>query len=299
MAVVAVRRALLIVNPASRRGAATLGAATHAFARSGVACAVHATTHSGHAEELARAHAGDVDAVFALGGDGTVMEVLHALQGGDTPVGVLPAGTGNLLARSLGIPMSVPKAVSALLGGETTRIDLGRLEGGRVFAIAAGVGIDAAMVQEASARAKRRFGVLAYVLAGARAALRMDEFALRATVDGVTHEFRATAALVANFGTVLGGLIHLGPDIRENDGVLDLCVFSPTGVPDALRLGWRLVRHDFRPDGSMHFLKGRTMHLETAPRRVAQADGELLAPPTLQVTVAPLAARVLVPSISR
>ncbi|GMV08909.1 MAG: hypothetical protein AMXMBFR55_06430 [Gemmatimonadota bacterium] len=289
----------MIVNPGSRRGASSLDAATRAFARAGVTCTVHATAHPGHAEQLARAHAHGHDAVFTLGGDGTVMEVLHALQGSGQPVGVLPAGTGNLLARALGIPMSVRRAVAALVAGETTRIDLGRLEDGRVFAIAAGVGVDAAMVQETSARAKRRFGVLAYVVTGTRAALRMDAFALRATVDGVAHEFRATAALVANFGTLLGGLIRLGPDVRENDGMLDLCVFSPASVPDALRLGWRLMRHDFRPDRSMHFLRGRTMHLETSPRRATQADGELLPGATLHVTVAPRAACVLVPSVAR
>ncbi len=299
MAVVVVRRALVIVNPGSRRGAASLGAATRAFARAGVAGDVYSTTHAGHAEQLARAYAANYDAVFTLGGDGTVMEVLHALQGSDTPVGILPAGTGNLVARALHIPMSVPKAVTALLGGETAAIDLGRLDDGRVFAFAAGVGIDATMVEQTSARAKRRYGVLAYVVAGTRAALTLEAFALRATVDGVPHDFRATAALVANFGSVLGGLIRLGPAVRENDGMLDLCVFSPASVGDALRLGWRLLRHDFGADPSMHFLRGRTFHLETTPRRVTQADGELLPGASLHVTVVPRAARLLVPVGSR
>ncbi|MFP5354417.1 MAG: diacylglycerol/lipid kinase family protein [Gemmatimonadota bacterium] len=296
---VVVRRALLIVNPGSRRGASSLGAATRAFTRAGVACDVHTTTHAGHAEQLARALGAQYDAVFTLGGDGTVMEVLHALQGSDTPVGVLPAGTGNLVARALRIPMSIPKAVAALVAADAVRIDLGRLDDGRVFAFAAGVGIDVTMVQRTSARAKRRFGVLAYVVSGTRAALAMDTFALRVTVDGVPHDFRATAALVANFGSVLGGLIRLGPDIRENDGMLDLCVFSPASVPDALRLGWRLLRHDFGTDPSMHFLRGRTLQLETSPRRATQADGELLGGSTLHVTVAPGAARLLVPPGTR
>lgn len=292
-------RVMLVVNPGSRRGMSSLGDATRAFARAGVTCDVHATTHAGHAEQLVRAHSAGYDAVFTLGGDGTVMEVLHALQDTPLPVGVLPAGTGNLVARALRIPLSVPKAVRALVAGETAEIDLGRLADGRVFAFAAGVGIDATMVQRTSARAKRRFGVLAYVVSGTRAAVAMEAFALRATVDGVVHEFRATAALVANFGSVLGGLIRLGPDVRENDGMLDLCVFSPASVADALRLGWRLLRHDFRTDPSMHFVRGRTLHLETSPCRATQADGELLAGATLHVTVAPRAARLLVPSGTR
>jgi diacylglycerol kinase (ATP) len=293
--VVAVRRALLIVNPASRRGAVSLDAAVHAFASAKVTCDVHATAHRGHAEQLARALGSDYDAVFALGGDGTVMEVLQAMIGGTTPVGVLPGGTGNLVARALGIPMSVARAVPALLAGETTTIDLGQLADGRVFAFAAGIGIDATMVARTSAGAKRRYGVLAYVVTAARAALSLDSFALRATVDGVAHSYRATSVMVANFGSVLGGLIRLGPDIRENDGMLDLCVFSPASARDAFRLGWRLLRNDFGTDPAMHFHRGRTLHLETEPHRDTQADGELLGGSALHVTVAPRAARLLVP----
>lgn len=268
---------------------------TRAFADAGVACTVIPTERSGHAEQLARAHAESHDAVFTLGGDGTVMEVLHALIASDRPVGILPGGTGNLVARALGIPMSPRRAVARLLGGTVKTIDLGQLEDGRVFAFAAGVGVDAQMVATASPRAKRRLGVGAYVATGTRAALALEPFTLRATVDGVAHTFEATSAMVANFGAVLGGLIHLGPDIREDDGLLDLCVFSPANVRTALRLGWRMLRHDFGNDPAMQFLRGRSVHLETDPPRTSQADGELLPWPRLHVTVVPGGARLLVP----
>jgi len=299
VAVVDVRRALLIVNPAARRGAAALDGVARVFARAGVQCTIQQTAHRGHAEAIARAQAHAHDAVFTLGGDGTVMEVLRALLGDATPVGVIPGGTGNLVARALGIPMSPARAALALLGGETTTIDVGTLEDGRVFAFAAGIGIDATMIARTSAAAKRRFGVLAYVVAATRATLALDSFTLRATVDGVPHTFRATSAMVANFGAVLGGLIQLGPGISPNDGMLDLCVFSPASVGDAFRLGWRLLRHDFGTDPAMHFLRGRTLHLETDPPGDTQADGELLAPGSLHVTVAPRAARLLVPRGTR
>lgn len=261
-----------------------------------MSCDVELTARSGHAEEIARRRAGEHDAVFTLGGDGTVMEVLHALMGGEIPVGVLPGGTGNLVARALRIPLSPPRAVTALLGGAVKTIDLGQLADGRVFAFAAGIGIDATMVARTSAAAKRRFGVLAYVAAGTRATLALQSFTLRATVDGVAHTFPAAAAMVANFGAVLGGLIHLGPGISENDGMLDLCVFSPATARDAFRLGWRMLRHDFGTDPAMHFLRGRTMVLESDPPCDMQADGELLTRGTLQVTVAPHAARLLAPT---
>lgn len=299
MAVVAAERILLIVNPASRRGASSLASARRAFVRAGVRCEEHSTSAAGDAEQVARLRGGDYDAVFALGGDGTVMEVLQGLFGTKIPVGVLPGGTGNLVARALGIPLSVRRAVRQLLAGTTREIDLGMLGEGRVFAFAAGIGIDASMVARTSAAAKRRFGVLAYIVTAVRATLALERFALEATVDGVTHRYRATSAMIANFGSVLGGWIRLGPGIQENDGMLDLCVFAPASARDAFRVGWRLVRHDFRIDPAMHFHRGRTLLLRAEPSRAVQADGELLEGSTLQVTVAPRAARVLVPLDSR
>ncbi|MEO6446896.1 MAG: diacylglycerol kinase family protein, partial [Gemmatimonadaceae bacterium] len=236
------------------------------------------------------------DAIFTLGGDGTVMGVLQALAQTGIPVGVLPGGTGNLLARALRVPLSVPKAVAALCRGYFRDVDVARLGDGRLFAFAAGVGIDATMVMETSIAAKRRFGVAAYVGAATRATLALDRFILHAMVDGVSHRLTATTALVANFGAVLHGALHLGPSILENDGMLDLCVFSPASVRDALRLGWRIARRDFATDPAMHFFRGRHIHLETEPPRGVQADGDYLGVGTLDATVLPGAARLLVPS---
>lgn len=290
-----VRSVLLIVNPASRRGARQHPRVLRAFAGAGVACDAVLTRHAGHASAIAASAAGQYDAVFTLGGDGTVMEVLAALAGGERPIGILPAGTGNLIARAVAIPMNVTRAVRQLTSGTVRRVDLGSLSDGRVFAFAAGVGIDATMVERTSSSTKRMLGVLAYVLTASRASLAIDTFTLEATVDGVRHRHRATAAMVVNFGSMLNGLIHLGPEIAPNDGLLDLCVFSPANVRDALRLGWRIVRNDFSPDAAMHFVKGRHIRLETDPPRPSQADGELLGNTPLDIEVRPLAARLLVP----
>jgi YegS/Rv2252/BmrU family lipid kinase len=239
------------------------------------------------------------DAVFALGGDGTAMEVLPVLGEMQRPVGLLPGGTGNLIARALGIPLSVGRAVRVLLGGRERTIDLGILHDGRAFAFAAGVGIDVRMLEYTPAHLKRRFGVFAYIVSGTRAALAVRTFRVDATVDGERHTFQAAAALVTNFGSVLGGLFHLGPAIVPDDGVLDLCVFAPRTLTDTLRLGWRILRRDFAGASHMHFLRGREIHIETTPVQPAQADGELIGPTPLTCRVAPGAARVLVPGSSR
>lgn len=294
-----IRRAVVITNPASRRGNLLAEVARNTFREHTIECDIVFTQRPGHAAELALHHAPHYDAVFALGGDGTVMEVGGALAGTDTPVGVLAGGTGNLLARALGIPLSVKRAVPALVGGNQLQIDLGRFESGRRFAIAAGVGIDAAMVAETPGWLKRRLGVAAYAIMGTRAALRSvvrrDFFHARVVIDGTVHEHRAAAVMVANFGAVLGNRLTLGPEIRTDDGVLDVCVFSPRTIRDALRITWRMFRADFSADPCLLYASGRDIRVETTPPKQWQADGELMGVTPFSVIAEPLALRLLVP----
>lgn len=272
--------------------------ARRAFADAGVALDVATTERAGHAEEIAAARGREYDAVFSLGGDGTAMEVAGALAYSNVPIGVLPGGTGNLLARALGIPRNVARAVPLLLHGGVRQIDLGVVHGHR-FAVAAGVGIDAAMVAETPRWMKRRLGVLAYTIIATRAALRAvllrRFFTARVTVDGETIERRVAAVLFANFGAILENRISFGPDIACDDGVLDCCIFAPRHLGDAMRIMWRVTRRDFRPDPAMVYRRGTQFRLETEPVLDLQADGELLGSSAAEVTVQPLAARLLVP----
>ncbi|HTI65608.1 MAG TPA: diacylglycerol kinase family protein [Gemmatimonadaceae bacterium] len=302
---VLIKRAIVIANPASRRGRRLARHAMEALASRSVDCTLVLTERPGHAAELATRHAPEYDALFVLGGDGTVMEVASALaeQRIDARVGVLAGGTGNLVARALGIPLSIAKAVPALIDGDELVIDLGRLTGGAVparrFAIAAGVGIDAAMIAETPGWLKRRLGVLAYTIMGSRAALRAvfrrEFFHTRVTVDGAVHERRAAAVMIANFGAVLGDRITLGPGILTDDGLLDACIFSPGTVRDAVRIIWRMLRRDFGSDPCMLYVPGRTIEVETTPSLSWQADGELMGSTPVAAVVEPLALRLLVP----
>ena len=256
------------------------------------------TTRAGHAAELAAERGHDYDMVFTLGGDGTAMEAAGALAHTGIPIGVLAGGTGNLLGRALGIPLKVHRAVPALLHGDVRRIDLGVVLGHR-FAVAAGVGIDAAMVEETPAWMKRRLGVLAYTLIATKAALRgvllRKFFVARVEMEGEVIEREAAAVLFANFGAILENRIAFGPDIAVDDGLIDCCVFSPRHLWDALRIMWRVTRQDFRPDRSILYRKGTKFRISTVPVLTLQADGELLGPTPAEVTVEPLAARLLVP----
>jgi len=298
----AIRSALLIANPASRLGRRRLPRARQALEEASVRCEVAFTERPGHAGEIALARAAGYDAVFILGGDGTAMEVAGALAGTTRPLGVLAGGTGNLLARALGIPLDPRRAVPMLLDGDELHIDLGRIVGTdpvRHFAVAAGVGIDSVMVAETPSWLKRRLGVLAYTITATRAALRAvlrrEFFHVRLTVDGEVFEAAAAAVMIANFGAVLSDRITFGPGIRFDDGVLDACLYSPRNLRDATRIMWRLLRRDFRSDAAMLYRSGRHIRVETQPSRLAQADGELLGMTPLEIEVAPRAARLLVP----
>jgi diacylglycerol kinase (ATP) len=296
---VVITRALLIANPASRRGKSQLGKATRAFARAGVSCDVCLTERPGHAAEIATARYRDYDAVFSLGGDGTAMEIAGALAGTGRAVGPLPGGTGNLLARAMNVPLGIDRAVIALLNGKEMQIDLGRLGDGRRFAIAAGVGIDAMMVMETPRWLKRRIGVLAYALMGTRAALRAirrgEMISARLTVDGVTESRRATSILVANFGSLLSNRINLGPTIHADDGTLDVCLFAPESLLDGIRIMWRMLTRNFSDHPTMIYRCGAKIRIETDPPCQAQADGELIGLTPLEISVEPLSVKLLVP----
>jgi diacylglycerol kinase (ATP) len=294
-----VTRALLVVNPGSRRGSRLMETAANSLESAGLRCDVLLTSSAGDAARAVQAESQAYEAIFTLGGDGTAMEVLGAAPENGPPVGVLHGGTGNLLAQALGVPRRVRPAVNALLKGTVARIDLARLADGRRFALAAGVGVDAAMIAETSRRLKRRFGVFAYVYTGTRALLRFERFEARIEVDGRVHEQEASAALIANFGTLLHDLIKLGDGIQYDDGLLNVCVFAPRSLRDSARIAHRLLRGDFRPDPCLWYASGKRISIATAPERVAQADGELLGSTPLVVEVEPLRGTVLMPVVNR
>ncbi len=289
------RSVLLIVNPASRRGAKLERKAVAAFAKAGVQCVVRRTEAGGHGAQLATAHAADFDAVFTLGGDGTAIEVIGALTHTGPPVGILPGGTANVVARTLGTPVRVGKAVKVLLAGDEARVDLGVLSTGHRFMIGMGVGLDATMIAGAPGPLKRRFGFFAYVVAALKAFAKLEKFTVRLTVDGDVKEMRASAVLIANFGAVMNDLLAFGDGIQRDDGLLNACVYSPGNVVDATRILLKMAFKRFTPDPCIYYRSGSSFLVETDQPRLGQADGELIGNSPFTVTVEPLAARVLVP----
>ena len=298
------RHVLLIMNPGSRAGGRALDPVLRALRAAGISHELAETTAPRHATTLVRERlAEDVtafDAVFTLGGDGTAMEAMTALAGipGAPPIGIIAVGTANVLARSLGIPLSPAAAVDALVESAPVTIDLGFIEGGPAFAIGLGVGLDAAMIGGASSAMKRRVGFLAYAWSALKAGLRLERFRATITVDGVVHHVETSSVLVANFGKVLGELVCFGEDIGHQDGMLDVCIYSPRSIVDASRVLGRMVFGGVSADRCVRTIRGRRVRIETDPPRPIQADGELLGLTPVEMVVEPSAVRVLVPRTS-
>lgn len=295
------RRAVVIANPASRRGVQAERRLHRACAALGLPLEVQRTAGPGDATRLALRHAAarqEGDVLFALGGDGTLVDVVGAVAAAGIPVGILAAGTGNQVARFLGVPLDVRRAIRAYAAAPAVvrAIDLGALGPGRRFAITAGLGMDAEMILGAPARAKRRFGIAAYLYSAMRAVLRARTFPVRIEADGRVLEREAGVAMVANIGALLDGRVPLGPGIVADDGWLDVCVFSPRGMRDGVALVWRMLRRDYRDDPRMLFLRARSVRLEAPADVPAQADGELLPPGRIAADVVPLGARFLLPA---
>jgi diacylglycerol kinase family enzyme len=192
-----------------------------------------------------RAMAGGPAVVIVSGGDGTVRAVAAVLRGTGTPVALLPAGTGNLLARDLGVHLTdVGASVAAAFCGVDREIDVGiaelddELNGRRahVFMVMAGIGLDAQMAQNTSAIAKKRLGWFAYVGPIARSIISNRLFHLRYRIDGGhIRSTRAHTIIVGNCGTLTGNILLI-PAAVIDDGLLDVVVMRPAG-----RFGWAQI----------------------------------------------------------
>ena len=225
-----------------------------------------------------RAVADGAGLVLSAGGDGTLMAVARALAHSEVPLGVLPMGTGNLLARNLDLPLGLEAALDVALDGRSRRLDLGMLsttadgdpEG---FAVMAGVGFDAAMMADAPVGLKSVVGWAAYAVSGVRH-LRDRPLTVELRVDGLAPLHRsARCVVVGNVGTLQAGL-RLMPDARPDDGLLDVVVLSPLRLRDWVRVVVRLAARHPGDDRDVERFQGRRVEVRTQGPHPLQLDGD-------------------------
>lgn len=252
------------------------------------------TEQSPGTEQGARAAASGVDTVVACGGDGTVRAVLEGVAGTSTSLGVVPLGTGNLLAANLGLPTGLD-AIAISVSGVPRSLDVGVVNGER-FAVMAGVGLDAAMVGDAGSALKRRVGSFAYVVSAAKQVrtLRARMFSVHVEIDGELWSGRAAMVLIGNCGSVTGGLTVF-PDAEPDDGQLDVAIVTATSLRGWMSVLSRMVLS--RPQRADLVRRSRARHIEVRLDRAMpyEIDGDVRpAARVLKVIVEPAAVSVRV-----
>ncbi|HEV7707860.1 MAG TPA: diacylglycerol kinase family protein [Asanoa sp.] len=231
--------------------------------------------------------------VFVCGGDGTVMACVTALAGTDVALAVLPAGTGNLLATNLGLTDDVATGIEVVLQGGRRRIDVGTV-GDQCFAVMAGMGFDAQMLDATNDTAKKNIGSLAYV-AGAALHLRDRPMRIRLTLDDRPPiSRRPRTVLVGNVGRLQGGMRLLN-EAQPDDGLLDVAVLSPTTLWHWAALAWGVLRRKKSVPRMETFTAAR-VEIRSNKAQPRQLDGDLIEPgKQLLVTVRPQALLLCVP----
>jgi len=213
--------------------------------------------------------------VFVCGGDGTVMACVTALAGTEVALAVLPAGTGNLLAVNLGLAGDAATGVQVALDGGRRRIDVGVVED-RCFAVMAGMGFDAQMLEGTSDVAKKRIGWLAYV-GGAVKHLRGGPMRVTIRLDrGEVLRRRPRTVIVGNVGRLQGG-VRLLNAAEPDDGKLDVAILSPRTLAHWVALGWAVLRRKERVPLMETYTAAR-IEIHSAKPQPRQLDGDLIEP---------------------
>lgn len=294
------RRILLLVNPVSGRGGALRAAERflHALRAEGAVAEEFRTALAGEATRRAEeARGGGFDAVVAVGGDGTVNEALNGLEGTGIPVGILPTGTANVLARDLGLPFDPAGAARVAARGRVRALDVGvarSAAGERRFLCCAGAGLDAAVVRAvAEARRGGGLGFRGWVGPIWRTFANYSFPTLRVSTDAAPP-VDGTVAVVCNTANY-GGLFRLVPGADPGDGALDAFVAGPRGRGALFRYLWGAWRGTLPGRRDVRTARGTAVRIESDGPVPVQVDGDAFGETPLEVTLRPGAALVLVP----
>lgn len=288
------RRVVAIVNPATRRNSGPIVELLRTMAPAGVEVDVRQTASAGTTTALAREAVTGADLVVAVGGDGTVAAVASALDGLEVPLGIVPAGSTNIIARELGIPTRPRDAVALLYGNHCLRsLDMGRC-GDQSFLHMAGAGFDSRLFAATNSALKKRVGWLAYLPAGARS-LRYPAIDFTIKADEATIEVTSPLVLVANGGSIIAPGMTIYPGIRKDDGLLDVLVFTPRGPFQIARTLGRVVTRGLARSPFVFRFPARRVEIASDPAVPIQLDGDIASDTPAVFTVQPEALRIVVP----
>jgi diacylglycerol kinase (ATP) len=233
----------------------------------------HVTLETGDATAMSAAAARTgVDAVIAIGGDGTLNEVINGLDGFDTPLGIIPLGTANDFATQAGIPADVDHAMDVILHRKPMRIDTASLNGRRFLNVSTG-GVGAEATSETPAEAKETFGPMAYAITGVRKFADFESY--RATFRGADFAFDGEFMMFAvGLTRASGGGTLVTPNASVTDGLLDLCVVEAMGRAEFARLLLKIKRGEHLGEPGVHYAQLPSVLIEADTPLSVNVDGE-------------------------
>lgn len=294
-------RIVLIANPASgtAQGSDALGEVQQHLRSAGHDVEVRETAAKGDAERFARdSAASGIDVVVAVGGDGTLNEVVNGVASAPDglercAIGLIPAGTGNDFARTVG--MAEPDvALAALAAGLERRVDLVSL-GDRVFLNASAGGFTAETSANVTSEMKQAVGTLAYLIGGARAVLEYEPVGVRVEWEGRSLEADLQLFAICN-GAFIGGGHQLAPTARPDDGLMEVCLVRATSTLDFLALLPRLSSGDHVDDDDVAYFRTRAVTLSFSRTIKINTDGEVLEAARCEYVMRPGAVRLIAPA---
>jgi diacylglycerol kinase (ATP) len=264
--------ALLLYNPSAGRGPLwqeRLQNVLERLQRSGICCEpVIVPPGSRHSPLL---DLRNKSLLIVHGGDGTIHHAIQQAAGLDLYLAILPAGTANVLARELGIPLDLDGALEVVLHGTPRRISLGRSDD-RFFVLMAGIGLDACVINHLNRRLKRSIGEVAYWIAGIRTFLDYRPRTFQIHLPGETLE--GTFAVVANARSY-GGNLRINPEAELADKVLDICVFTSSSKLRLLQYLRGALWGDLRRYPDVVYRRAGALRV-TGPAVPIQMDGEIV-----------------------
>ena len=287
------RRALMLVNRAGTRAGTCLDDGLRVLADGGVEPELELLRTPENIPEFIRERVADYELVILGGGDGTLSHALDALLDSGRPLGILPMGNANDLARTLGIPIDCASACAVIAEGRRRRIDVGWVNGTHFFNVAS-MGLSVRIARRLTYGRKGRWGALAYLGCAWEAVQRPRSFWARVVCDGLTTELRSMQIAVGN-GRYYGGGMTIVDDAAIDDGRLDLFALPPTSRWRLLLLLPILRWGLHRPIESILSLHGREIEVESDRPLNINVDGEIRARTPARFHVVPRAIEVFVP----
>ena len=236
------------------------------------------------------------DLFVGAGGDGTLSSMADGLADSDRPLAILPTGTGNILARELGIPLELDAALDLVTGEHAIRpIDTMQV-GDRRFLLSISIGLSSLTMQDTAREEKRALGLLAYIWTGLKKLLGFQPIGFELTLDEQETYRRADEITVANNGALGMPAFRWGPDVSLDDGKLDVCFVNARNLLDYLSIGWNAFWGRQHQERRLHCLQAQQRVIVRADKDLpVQGDGDIIGRRSIEVKIAPHSLNIIVP----